>query len=259
MTPTDGLPPLPTFIIIGAQKSATRWLRDNLGEHPSVWAAQDELSYFDSDRRYALGPDFYRSQFRGWSGEPILGESTPGYLMPRNDPPEVARRIADTVPDARLLAVLRNPVDRAQSALIHHIRYGRLRPSTDLVAFIRDHDPVTDRLGLVAGGWYAEGLRPFIERFGDQLSVWLHDEIRDDPRRVFVEAARHVGADDGFVPPHLDEVRFSNRSTAGGDPAPGEQPLSAERRAELYGLFRGDVGQLEELLGRDLSAWAPAS
>jgi hypothetical protein len=248
-------PPLPTFVIIGAQKCATRWLRSNLGEHPSVWAPENELSYFDSDRRYALGPDFYRSQFAGWSGEPILGESTPGYLMARNDPVEVARRIGETVPDARLLVVIRDPVDRAQSALIHHIRYGRVRPSTDLLEYVRAHPDDTDPLGVVAGGRYAPGLEAFHDRFGDQLLVVRHDDVRTDPGTVFARAADHVGAEPGFVPSGLAEVRFSNRSTT-GEAVAGETTLSAEDRAELAGYFRDDRDRLEQLLALDMSDWS---
>jgi hypothetical protein len=255
----DRLPPLPTFIVVGAQKSATRWLRENLSLHPSVFTAQEELSYFDNERRWALGPDFYRSQFAGWDGEPIVGESTPGYLMPRNQPEVVARRISESVPDVRLVAVLRNPVDRAQSALIHHIRYGRLRPSTDLLTFVCGHEPDADRLGLVAGGRYAEALDPFVRRFGDQLLVVLHDEVRDEPAEVFARAAAHVGADGVFVPPELDQVRFSNRAAGGEAPVAGERPLSTDERRELFEWFRDDVDRLQDLLGRDLSAWKPAA
>jgi hypothetical protein len=256
--PDDVLPPLPTFLVIGAQKSATRWLRSNLAEHPDVWAVEWEVSYFDSDRRYALGPDFYRSQLAGWAGEPLVGESTPGYLMARNHPAVVAKRIAETVPDARLIAVLRDPVDRAQSALIHHIRYGRLRPSTDLLTYVRAHPDDGDPLGVVAGGRYAASLEPFVATFGDQLLVLLHDEIGTDPARVFARALAHVGGEAGFVPSGLAEVRFSNRS-ATGEPVAGESAISSEQRAELFGYFRDDVARLSDLLSLDLGAWEPAA
>ena len=64
-----------------------------------------------------LGLDWYRAQFESWAGESILGEATPGYMMWRHHPRRVAERIKEVVPDARLIAILRNPVDRAQSAL----------------------------------------------------------------------------------------------------------------------------------------------
>src|SRR5262245_12635623 len=110
-------PPLPTFLIIGAQKSATRWLRTNLGLHPDVYAVDEELWFFnDINHRFTKrGLPWYRAQYDGWSGEPLLGEATPGYMMLRHDPALVAERIGEVVPDVRLIAVLRNPVDRAQS------------------------------------------------------------------------------------------------------------------------------------------------
>ena len=184
-----------------------------------------------------------------------MGESTPGYLMARNHPAEVARRIGETVPDVRLLAVIRNPVDRAQSALIHHIRYGRLRPSTNLLEYVRSHPDETDPLGVVAGGRYAAGLEAFRSRFGEQLLVVLHDDIRTDPGGVFDAAVRHVGADEGFVPSGLAEVRFSNRSTT-SEVVAGEKTLSAEERRELATHFDDDRYRLEDLLGLDLRAWA---
>ena len=67
-------PPLPTFLIIGAQKSATRWLRFNLGLHPDVYVAPSEIEFFNNRNRYNdLGVSWYRAQFEGSAGEPIVG------------------------------------------------------------------------------------------------------------------------------------------------------------------------------------------
>jgi hypothetical protein len=69
----------PTFVIIGAQKSATRWLRTNLGHHPQILTAPSELHFWNNDRRFEkLGVEWYADQFEGWHGEPIVGEATPG-------------------------------------------------------------------------------------------------------------------------------------------------------------------------------------
>ncbi|MFL6241785.1 MAG: sulfotransferase, partial [Acidimicrobiia bacterium] len=70
------IPPLPTFLIIGAQKSATRWLRHNLGRHREIYTSPYELGFFNSPKRFAtLGVDWYRAQFEGWNGERIVGEA----------------------------------------------------------------------------------------------------------------------------------------------------------------------------------------
>ncbi len=57
--------PRPTFIIIGAQKSATRWLRQNLGEHPEIFTSPYEIGFFNSRKRFgSLGVDWYRATVR---------------------------------------------------------------------------------------------------------------------------------------------------------------------------------------------------
>jgi len=99
-------PPLPSFLIIGAQKSATRWLRYNLGLHPEIFTPRYELKFFNSPIYHELGVEWYRAQFKGWTGEPIVGEATPSYMIWKHTPGRVARRIRETVPEVRLIAIL---------------------------------------------------------------------------------------------------------------------------------------------------------
>src|SRR5262249_18395507 len=150
--PVRRIAPLPTFLIIGAQKSATRWLRTNLGQHPEVYAAPTELEFFNDDGRFGeFGVDWYREPFAGWAGEEIVGEATPGYLLWWHQPEVVSRRIADVVPDAQLIAILRNPIDRAYSAVIHHKRRERLDPKASVMALLKAKEPEGDKLGLITG------------------------------------------------------------------------------------------------------------
>ena len=248
--------PLPTFLIIGAQKSATRWLRLNLGLHPDVFAASAELEFFNNGVRFRdEGPDWYREQFSGWQGEAIVGEATPGYMFWRHGPDRVAARIAETVPDVRLIATLRNPIDRAQSGMVHHIEGGRLPGDSVLVDLVKQTPPEQDRLGIIAGGWYAASLEPFRERFGDRLLIVLHDDVDDDPRGVYDTALVHVGATPDFVPPEFERVRFSHQVRPSTEP--GRRPLTLAERRELWGYFADDVEKLEQMIGRDLSLWNP--
>lgn len=259
MTPdiTSAELPLPTFLVIGAQKSATRWLRFNLGLHPEVFAAATELAFFNNGERFrAFDVPGYRAQFEGWSGEPIVGEATPGYMMWRHHPDVVAERIEQVLPSVRLIAILRNPVDRAQSAMVHHIHSQNIPPGSNLLGLVRQRPPERDPLGIVAGGWYAASLEPYLERFREQLLVLLHDDAVHNPRGLYERTLRHIGATAGFVPPDLAEVRFSRQRQA-SDASSDGQGLSLEQRRELYEYFRPDVQKLEEMLGRDLSAWDP--
>ncbi len=247
--------PLPTFVIIGAQKSATRWLRINLGQHPQIFTARSELHFWNARWKVKnKGLESYREQFAGWKGQPIVGEATPGYMIWRHDPRRVARRLADGLPDARLIAILRNPIDRANSAMLHHVRRGRIVPGLRLVDLVRARrPPEKDWFCLVSGGWYARSLAPFVKHFGDQLLVLLHDDVSDDPAGVYEAALRHVGAEPGFVPGRISRVVFSNRRGT----ALHRYELSEDDRLEMWEYFRRDVARLEDMFAIDLSRWNP--
>jgi hypothetical protein len=266
----EGRPPLPNFLIIGAQKSGTRWLRSNLGEHPEILAVDEELWFFnDARKQYSTkGVDWYREQFAAWRDEPFLGEASPGYMMLRHDPSVVAGRIHEVIPDVRLFAVLRNPIDRAYSAMVHHTVNGRIPQRSNLLDLVRSPSKNDAVQSLVDGGLYAASLTPYVERFGDQLTVFLHDDVNNEPQRVYAAAVAHLGADPGFVPPGLGEVRFSNQQTRLTSPRtwkrsrfwPTAKPPAKLRPADrvaLYEYFRDDVDALERLLDIDLSRWDP--
>lgn len=113
---------MPDFVIIGAQKCGTTFLYHLLGQHPHVQtAAKKEVHYFD--RHFGKSIEWYRSHFPPptWKGgrRSITGESSPYYLFH----PHAARRMAQVVPEARLIALLRNPIDRAYSH--YHQEAGR--------------------------------------------------------------------------------------------------------------------------------------
>jgi hypothetical protein len=115
---------LPDFLIIGAQKCGTNSLYDLLTQHPHVERAiTKELNYFNL--HFEKGIEWYRSQFplprRKEERKPITGEATPDYLFYS----DAASRAAKVVPQARLIVLLRNPVDRAYSHYHHQIRKGR--------------------------------------------------------------------------------------------------------------------------------------
>jgi hypothetical protein len=258
--------PLPTFLIIGAQKSGTRWLRANLGMHPEVFTADTELSFFGSDSfisdSFERGLDWYRTSFDGWNGEPIVGEVTPAYMLWRQDPARIAARIDESLPGVRLIALLRNPVDRTYSAFVHHMRRGRIPAEQDLLSRIHSIAPEDDELSLVTGGWYAASLRPYFARFGERLRVFLHDEAVENPEDVYVRALEHIGASPGFLPPEIRRIRNRVKPPMTSSYADGRgdrRELTSKERAEIYEYFRHDVEELEKMLGRDLSSWRPPS
>jgi hypothetical protein len=112
----------PNFVIIGAQKCGTTFLYHLLGQHPRVEpAAKKEIHYFD--HHFDKGLRWYRSHFpttKGNKQKTITGESSPYYLFH----PLAPARVARILPDARLIVVLRNPVDRAYSHYHQEARRG---------------------------------------------------------------------------------------------------------------------------------------
>jgi hypothetical protein len=198
----------------------------------------------------------YREQFEGWAGEPIVGEATPGYMFWKHHPDRCSERMRKVVPKARLIAILRNPIDRANSAMVHHIASGALPAKSDLVNLVKRTPPERDRLGLISGGWYAASLEPYLEAFGDQLLVVFQEDIEGDARAFYRRVADHIGATREFVPPDLEAVRFSYVQRPGF--VPDRIPaLTVRQRRKLYKYFADDVAKLEKMLGRDLSSWNP--
>jgi len=113
---------LPSFVIAGAQKAATGWLRQWLGEHPELAQGGDrEIHYFDKAPSLDRWPVEYLSQFPSPSLQAYTYEKTPDYL-----PNATAMRALFTLlPSAKLVFMLRNPTSRAYSAFQHHCRRGR--------------------------------------------------------------------------------------------------------------------------------------
>jgi hypothetical protein len=127
---------LPDFLIIGAQKSGTSSLYRYLAQHPQIRASDPkEVHYFDGGLdagidSYARGEGWYRSHF------PLLSDVAPGQKVFEASPlyllhPLAPERIAAVVPHAKLIAVLRNPVDRALSHYFHNVRNNDLRKNRE--------------------------------------------------------------------------------------------------------------------------------
>lgn len=113
--------PLPDFLIIGAQKAGTTSLYEYLKAHPALQSniTAKEVHFFDE--QYGKGLAWYRSNFPKEKKGLLYYEASPYYLFH----PLAPQRIAEAIPDVKLIALLRNPVDRAYSSYQHQVRAGR--------------------------------------------------------------------------------------------------------------------------------------
>jgi hypothetical protein len=220
-------------VIIGASRSGTSFLARRLRWHPDVVPnfTAHEVHYFN--RYHEYGERWYRMHFpfradlarlsRQHGRRVICGEKTPDYL-PR---PEAAVELASMNPDVRLVALFREPVDRAYSWYRKVVRDGLETRSIDevmedAVAFadgLDDRPPLGPAFHYVAAGRYADLLRPWRGIFGrDQLRAWKAEDLYADPTRVLGEVLVHIGADASLAP----DVRNDGGVWASASPAPDE-------------------------------------
>ena len=112
---------LPTFIICGTQRGGTTTLYHYLKEHPQICMSEKkEVHYFDLNYHKSL--QWYESHFKDCQNKKVktIGEASPFYMYLR----EVPERIDETLPDVKLIFILRNPVDRAYSHYWHEVKLG---------------------------------------------------------------------------------------------------------------------------------------
>jgi hypothetical protein len=173
---------LPDFLIIGAQRSGTSTLYQYIARHPDVRGAfRKEVHFFDT--YYDHGLDWYRAcfPFHGFTGE-----SSPSYLVN----PDVPVRVAEVLPNVKLIAILRNPVERAYSAFNRNIRRRReSRPFAEAIA-----GSSTLEFAYLERGLYAEQIERWLQHFRrEQLLVLGAEKFFGDTLPVLQRVYAFLG------------------------------------------------------------------
>lgn len=272
---TSRLRILPDYLIIGAQRAGTTSLYDFLCRHPDVagptaaktdihWAK--ELHFFDD--KYWLGVDWYRSFFplaatraviRRRGGDLLAGEASPSYLFH----PAVPVRVAATVPKVRLIALLRDPIERAYSHYQLMVRTGREELSFEDALAAEDERLAAEEERMRADpryssakyrhyayltrGLYADQLERWLEYFPrEQLLVVRAEDFRARPGDIYAEIVAFLG----LRPWQPAEFPPRNRASYA--------PIDPALRARLEERFAEPNAHLARLLARDFG-WASAS
>lgn len=236
----------PDLLVIGAQRSGTSSVYKYLGAHPHVIPSlRKEVEYFSTS--YERGDAWYRAHFplearraiqRRLTGHrPVTFESTPDYLLD----PRAPRRATETVPGARIVALLRNPVDRAFSHYLHMRRLG-LEPLDFAEALDREAERLRDEYERIAADpfYKARPLRrySYIERgrYAEQLARWLavypresilvlrFEDLVDAPASTLQRIESFMGLD-AWVP-----RRFANHSYRRNTPNVAHRMSLSDRR-----------------------------
>ena len=249
---TAGRRPLPDFLVIGTQRGGTTSLFQALQRHPGIQGAPvKEVHYFDAHEDH--GEDWYRAHFPVRAEGGRVGEATPYYLFHPRCPASVHAML----PEARLVVVLRDPVERAVSHHRHEVRWGQ-EPEADLARSLALESERTrgeeERLlrepgsfshahnhwSYRARGEYARQLRAWLEHYPrEQLHMVLSERLFAEPERELARVQEHVGVE----PRDLGSFPHAN-SARGAD-------LDPATRAELTEHYRPHNQELAELLGED--------
>lgn len=195
---------LPNLLVIGAAKGGTTSLHYYLSLHPDIQMAREkELHFFSDEACWAKGPDWYRSHFD--PRYPVRGESSVSYtFFPRRL--GVPERIRSVVPEAKLIYILRDPIERLVSAYVH--RYSEQKEHRPLEEALRE----LEGNSLVEGSSYFFQLQQFVPFFPPaQILILVLEELRADRRRVLSEVFEFLGVDSSFDSPGFDVIKHRSR------------------------------------------------
>jgi hypothetical protein len=200
---------LPNFFIIGAAKSGTTSLYHYLNQHPQIYMSPRKEPHFFAywndptcHRTWIVRSyDAYEQIFSEVTDEIAVGEaSTTNLYMPRS-----AANIRRFIPEARLIAILRNPADRAYSQYCHRLRNGN-EPIQDFRAALADEERRITENWLHPWhykqfGFYARQLTRYYELFpSEQIRVYLYEDLQADPLALLQDVFGFLGVDPAFTP-----------------------------------------------------------
>jgi Sulfotransferase domain len=258
----------PTYLVIGAQKAGTSSLHHYLSQNPAVLTARvKEVQYFT--KYYARGEAWYRAQFplvthehavrRRLGVSPAVGEATAACLFDPRSP----ERVHAFDPEMKLIALIRDPIERAYSHFQMELRWGREtgtfeealdREETELPGVLerlRTNPSVGVSSGLgrsyVARGLYVDQLERWLRLFdGEQLLILMSDDLDDDPAGMLSRVTGFLGV------PEWQSAEYPRRGVQ------EYAEMAPETRARLAQTFAEHDRRLVELLGRELP-WSRAT
>lgn len=238
-------PCLPNLVIIGAMKCATTSLHYYLSLHRDIqMSAPKELAFFLSEENYAKGLDWYTSHFR----KPALihGEASPGYAyFPFFT--GVAERMARTIPNAKLIYMVRDPIDRLISHYVHQVAAGSEDRSFQAALSNWEENP------YLLVGRYSFQLGQFLEWYPlKQIKVLCMEDLRTERVQTMRSVFNYLGVDERFSTSRFrlrfHETRFKRR---GGE---GEVFLNRMGLQNILPRLPFEIrGLIEKILARPFS------
>ena len=244
MNPLETVGSWPQFLGLGVQKGGTTTLQRLLELHPQVWLPPTKELHFFS-LHYARGPQWYSDCFVDASVNQCCGEITPYYIFH----PHVPQRVAELLPDARLIVLLRDPVERCLSQYFHSRRLGletlpleaaldaeenRLSGAEQTLEAPAGRHQSHQEHSYVARSRYEEQLARYEQRFSlEQLLVLRSEDLFDDGPQVWTRVQRFLQLDELPFP---DGVAPANAGS--GEAAAVSKGARQQLREQLEPTYR---------------------
>lgn len=183
----------PNLFIIGAMKAGTSSLYKCLSDHPEIFMSPvKEPKYFSDHKQWSKGPEQYLKLFSKARSEAYLGEASPSYTgLPWNR--GIAKRIYDFNSSAKIIYILRDPLERMVSHYRHYLDRGEVNETLS--------EWTKKSCDLLMLSNYAYQLEPYLQLFGrDAIYIVTLEEMRDSPRSFYEKVFKWLGIDAGFIP-----------------------------------------------------------
>jgi hypothetical protein len=199
---------LPSFFLIGAQKSASSFLHDCLREHPNIYMPKEETPFFE-DPYYDPARELeFEALFDHVNQDKQIGIKRPDYLARQ----ECSERIARLVPDARFLLVLRNPIERAVSAYYWYLKQGYLpflplEQGMDNLLNGNYKSSYPKSQEILDYGFYYQHINRYLTYFDrDQMFISLHEDFKNKPLEMIRDVYSYLGVDENQTPKTLTKT-----------------------------------------------------
>jgi hypothetical protein len=224
---------VPTFVVIGAMKAGTVSLCHYLADHPDVSLGRGgtfgEPNFFIEEHNWLRGRSWYESLFDGADKAAAIGECSPSYTW-AHVYCGVPERMAELIPQARLVYVVRDPIARMQSMYMHQVSAGRERRRAD-VALLDDR--------YLGPSLYGFQLAAFLDHFDrSQVLVIASEVLRDRPREALSAVFEHLGIDPAAG--DLDQRLRDHRSIDKPVPRLHDLKWLPRRQVKLHPRWRPD-------------------
>ena len=250
---------MPSFIIIGGMKCGSSSLYRYIIQHHNVKPAlTKELYFFHKYKNFEKGIPWYKSHFPFSQQGLITGEATPDYIFH----PHAPKRIADNIPSVKLIALLRNPVDRAYSHYYHALRYKWENPSTsfeeaidkeklilesELEKIIKDEDYDSEnylRYSYLSRGIYLQQIKRWRQFFlPEQILIIESERLYSEPSKTFRQVLDFLDLPQQELTDYKKYNSYSEYSTS------NYPKINPDTRKYLLAYFRPHNESLYEYLG----------